>query len=135
MSFNTASVLIQLRRRWIAFLEEGFQYSFCSYSTQQIGRWWSGRLVSIQLLFLFNLHGQARKEMDTVSIQLLFLFNKYTDMPKGGRNRFQYSFCSYSTKRTRTFSRSWKPVSIQLLFLFNHPFFNILFKYNTTKFL
>ena len=97
-----------------------FQYSFCSYSTKRrIIRFDNSSFVSIQLLFLFNHSATSRKVTSRfVSIQLLFLFNLHVRHEGQYGQKFQYSFCSYSTENQRTFKPDW-PVSIQLLFLFN----------------
>ena len=97
----------------------GFQYSFCSYSTHRKCLCLAGRIVSIQLLFLFNLNLILGYCHLPVSIQLLFLFNVFQVYAVCVENvcfntasvliqpmivrcvlrngLFQYSFCSYST--------------------------------------
>ena len=118
-----------------------FQYSFCSYSTKidagmgklntcfntasvliqlTLGRFRENKNnVSIQLLFLFNIPWRkCWVYFGFVSIQLLFLFNtKKTNYLILG-NKFQYSFCSYSTRLGKA-GKINISVSIQLLFLFN----------------
>ena len=101
------------------FRKKKFQYSFCSYSTQKKGQRTSCRIVSIQLLFLFNTKKAGEEIGRWVSIQLLFLFNRYLVLsatavicfntasvliqpicdvfPNLYDLVFQYSFCSYST--------------------------------------
>ena len=97
-----------------------FQYSFCSYSTKRrIIRFDNSSFVSIQLLFLFNHSATSRKVTSRfVSIQLLFLFNLHVRHEGQYGQKFQYSFCSYSTLLT-SFWKYGLWVSIQLLFLFN----------------
>ena len=75
-----------------------FQYSFCSYSTISTGHNYGKRIVSIQLLFLFNFALQSKAlQENIVSIQLLFLFNEEAQYAVDNVKAFQYSFCSYST--------------------------------------
>ena len=98
-SFNTASVLIQRDRGEDHCERSKFQYSFCSYSTSGHCRTAVYTRVSIQLLFLFNPMESLKIGIRLlVSIQLLFLFNESESAERVRKLRFQYSFCSYSTK-------------------------------------
>ena len=150
IGFNTASVLIQLATLINRIQGTLFQYSFCSYSTEEARKELEWQKVSIQLLFLFNreklTHQRRKKGFNTasvliqqiscavipcivfVSIQLLFLFNRKLKKKKsvGRKVSIQLLFlfnvflqCSYCQKLV---------VSIQLLFLFN-----ILFPENGFK--
>ncbi len=92
-----------------------FQYSFCSYSTITRNHANQVYVVSIQLLFLFNvLSSISTESCNIVSIQLLFLFNT---------PRLSACACVFA-------------VSIQLLFLFNRAeqgFLSIFFRFNTAS--
>ena len=119
LRFNTASVLIQQYLTPYIGLCKMFQYSFCSYSTYKRSiHWYSIDWVSIQLLFLFNFTLIC---FAVVTLMFQYSFCSYSTgsaNPEVKECWFQYSFCSYSTKKLQVGGRSCE-VSIQLLFLFN----------------
>ena len=96
--FNTASVLIQP----------------CWWT-------WTTRfsIVSIQLLFLFNI-SSALNVLKFIGFNTASVLIQPASLKNGsGQRMFQYSFCSYSTFCLQV-SVSLILVSIQLLFLFNY---------------
>ena len=121
MCFNTASVLIQLLFPCILHILGVFQYSFCSYSTFL-------RLGFLIPNFSFNTASVLIQRETKIYFRNIFqCFNTASVLiqprlitnPLCQNVRFQYSFCSYST-RTRNIRRKNSSVSIQLLFLFNY---------------
>ena len=117
--FNTASVLIQLDMHDKMVKKLKFQYSFCSYSTVSFGReqhcfgrfntasvliqhtglprWpdlfcsFNTASVLIQLFIFFVL--SRNRCFNTASV----LIQRIENMTASKDERFQYSFCSYST--------------------------------------
>ncbi len=84
------------RWRFVRLRRKKFQYSFCSYSTvDRDGA--VDRIVSIQLLFLFNKQDPDWKE-DKNSFNTASVFIQPEATTKGANEAmFQYSFCFYST--------------------------------------
>ena len=117
--FNTASVLIQqIKGVWRDGIAQ-FQYSFCSYSTEYLEICQKKQVVSIQLLFLFNLKQEGDFLDFLVSIQLLFLFNFVPSFFYLNRNN-SFNTASVLIQQMEFWGAGvFKYVSIQLLFLFN----------------
>ncbi len=98
LSFNTASVLIQLSFQDPSFSIPRFQYSICSYSTCKYSKNYHSDRVSIQHLFLFNAlprHYHMQHKWFQYSICSYSTHGK--PYPFRSIRLFQYSICSYST--------------------------------------
>ena len=99
MSFNTASVLIQQNQaQEVRLRTDSFNTASVLIQQAQENFNFRGLVVSIQLLFLFNRHHHQRKDPP---LRFQYSFCSYStritqEKPKTGTG-FQYSFCSYST--------------------------------------
>ena len=81
-SFNTASVLIQLQMEDMENMDLMFQYSFCSYSTQNtLALLPAMRSFNTASVLIQRKHVGRHGQRDFVSIQLLFLFNLGKTVP------------------------------------------------------
>ena len=99
-SFNTASVLIQqIHHIPLGRVLNCFNTASVLIQLGTVPRGMGKIRVSIQLLFLFNRYCYgSHPSRRRVSIQLLFLFNWERSKDISSKRKFQYSFCSYSTK-------------------------------------